>query len=115
MIWTYILRTLNLIIIGSWHNKDSRRDFFEEYALDSGFDPLDPECWYLESRGNILKKKVWKNMMPSYFLFLIIAKGAFQVMAYHDNSFKTALLDLFPDIGLDTSKIWSRMFIIGLN
>lgn len=47
-----------LINSGSWNSTSSRREFFENYAHESGFDPLDPECWYLESRGSILQKKV---------------------------------------------------------
>eukprot|EP00026_Physarum_polycephalum_P001329 Phypoly_transcript_01330.p1 GENE.Phypoly_transcript_01330~~Phypoly_transcript_01330.p1 ORF type:complete len:878 (+),score=128.72 Phypoly_transcript_01330:456-3089(+) len=68
----------------SWTEESTRRKFFEEYAKQNGFDPLVPDAWYAQSSENILS-----------------VKGAFSVIQYHNNSVSTALLDLFPEIGLD--------------
>eukprot|EP00026_Physarum_polycephalum_P001397 Phypoly_transcript_01398.p1 GENE.Phypoly_transcript_01398~~Phypoly_transcript_01398.p1 ORF type:complete len:808 (+),score=111.44 Phypoly_transcript_01398:465-2888(+) len=70
-----------------WRKLRNRRLFFEEYAKENKFDPLVPENWYTQPRKRIHSKK-----------------GADRVLAYHNHSVPTALLDLFPDIGLDKSK-----------
>jgi len=71
-----------------WTDAGNRRKFFENYAKQCGFDPLLAENWYSES---LLKIKSMK-------------KGIQRVMSYHNWSWKTALLDLFPNIGLERSK-----------
>eukprot|EP00026_Physarum_polycephalum_P003961 Phypoly_transcript_03978.p1 GENE.Phypoly_transcript_03978~~Phypoly_transcript_03978.p1 ORF type:complete len:727 (+),score=78.73 Phypoly_transcript_03978:92-2272(+) len=70
-----------------FHWKENRRKFFEKYASENGFDPRDPEGWYLQSRERILA-----------------VKGATTVVRYHESNFRKALLDLFPDIGLEKNK-----------
>ena len=37
-------------------------------------------------------------------MLLTFVKGANRVISYHDNSVTTALLELFPDIGLERTK-----------
>jgi len=68
-----------------WADAKQRRAFFVRYAKENGFDPLNPEDWYSQSLSNIIKK------------------GS-QVIRYHGVSVMRALIDLFPDIGLDSSK-----------
>eukprot|EP00026_Physarum_polycephalum_P002735 Phypoly_transcript_02743.p1 GENE.Phypoly_transcript_02743~~Phypoly_transcript_02743.p1 ORF type:complete len:836 (+),score=105.65 Phypoly_transcript_02743:77-2584(+) len=70
-----------------WSKVRNRRKFFEDYAKDHGFDPLIPENWYKQSSKKIKA-----------------AKGANRVMHYHKNSSIKALIDLFPNIGLDEAK-----------
>eukprot|EP00026_Physarum_polycephalum_P000813 Phypoly_transcript_00814.p1 GENE.Phypoly_transcript_00814~~Phypoly_transcript_00814.p1 ORF type:complete len:797 (+),score=105.00 Phypoly_transcript_00814:1557-3947(+) len=75
----------------SWLEEKKRREFFETYARENKFDPLIPENWYAQSPKNI--KAI---------------KGGARIVAYHGNSIAKALLDLFPEIGLDDMKLISR-------
>ena len=56
----FIILSLSLILfyIVSWHTTESRRIFFERYAEQQGFDPLNPDYWYSQSRDKILAVKV---------------------------------------------------------
>lgn len=71
----------------SWQSIEARRNFFEEYARTNRFDPLQPENWYLRASSNIVE-----------------TKGASGVLFYHNYSVQKALLDLFPNIGLNKTK-----------
>eukprot|EP00026_Physarum_polycephalum_P001914 Phypoly_transcript_01917.p1 GENE.Phypoly_transcript_01917~~Phypoly_transcript_01917.p1 ORF type:complete len:811 (+),score=69.95 Phypoly_transcript_01917:211-2643(+) len=74
-----------------WDTPESRRKFFKDYAQKYGFDSLKAENWYLQSKDRILA-----------------FKGGFMVMAYHNNDITKALQDLFPDIGIDSYKFQLR-------
>eukprot|EP00026_Physarum_polycephalum_P000846 Phypoly_transcript_00847.p1 GENE.Phypoly_transcript_00847~~Phypoly_transcript_00847.p1 ORF type:complete len:1309 (+),score=236.62 Phypoly_transcript_00847:226-3927(+) len=74
-----------------WHDIANRRQFFEKYAKANGFDPLLPENWYYQSRRKILE-----------------TKGGVSVMSYHNGSVARALVDLFPDIGIERKKMWPK-------
>jgi len=76
------------IFLGIWEDAASRRKFFENFAKAHKFDPLIAENWYLHSMA---------KMKESH-------KGTFQVINYHGRSVAQALLDLFPDIGLQKSR-----------
>jgi len=76
--------TLNRI----WRDANTRRTFFEECARENHFDPLVAKNWYSQSLREIILAK----------------KGARRVLGYHENSVKTALLELFPEIGLQASE-----------
>eukprot|EP00026_Physarum_polycephalum_P000822 Phypoly_transcript_00823.p1 GENE.Phypoly_transcript_00823~~Phypoly_transcript_00823.p1 ORF type:complete len:527 (-),score=83.80 Phypoly_transcript_00823:937-2517(-) len=69
------------------HYSGNRRRFFENYAREHGFDPLVADNWY--------------SQPPSRFLSL---PGGKSVLVYYKYSVPTALLDLFPNIGLRKSK-----------
>jgi len=71
-----------------WGDSVNRRKFFENYARENGFDPLEPENWYAQPTSKILA-----------------VKGALRVRKYHKNSLAQALVDLFPNIGLNKSKL----------
>jgi hypothetical protein len=47
-----------MLFIVSWPKK--RRKVFETYAQRNGFDPLDPNSWYTQSRKRILASTVIK-------------------------------------------------------
>eukprot|EP00026_Physarum_polycephalum_P001009 Phypoly_transcript_01010.p1 GENE.Phypoly_transcript_01010~~Phypoly_transcript_01010.p1 ORF type:complete len:1168 (+),score=148.17 Phypoly_transcript_01010:225-3728(+) len=79
--------TFNKIL---WTDVNNRRKFFELFAQKFDFDPLVPDNWYTQQRDIILAMK-----------------GAARVLSYHDNSVTQALVDLFPDIGLDKTKFHS--------
>ena len=53
----FIILSLSYFIV-SWHTTESRRIFFERYAEQQGFDPLNPDYWYSQSRDKILTVKV---------------------------------------------------------
>eukprot|EP00026_Physarum_polycephalum_P002151 Phypoly_transcript_02156.p1 GENE.Phypoly_transcript_02156~~Phypoly_transcript_02156.p1 ORF type:complete len:735 (+),score=101.72 Phypoly_transcript_02156:694-2898(+) len=74
-----------------WNKPIKRRNFFENFAKENSFDPIDPEQWYQVSRKHVM-----------------LYKGAHRVLQYHNDSLSKALVDLFPDIGLDRSKFWSK-------
>ena len=116
----FLLSFVNLLI-DKWASVENRRTFFEKYAETCGFDPQIPTNWYRESRkGRILAVKVTSITSPTlsllsftlfYYplaLFGLLAncvnQGFRGVLFYHDGSFRKALLDLFPNIGLERSK-----------
>eukprot|EP00026_Physarum_polycephalum_P004726 Phypoly_transcript_04749.p1 GENE.Phypoly_transcript_04749~~Phypoly_transcript_04749.p1 ORF type:complete len:686 (+),score=82.56 Phypoly_transcript_04749:167-2059(+) len=72
-----------------WTNTENRRRFFEKFASVHGFDPLHPNGWYSQSYAS------FKAM-----------KGARAVLSYYQNSVSQALLDLFPHINLEPSKLF---------
>eukprot|EP00026_Physarum_polycephalum_P002644 Phypoly_transcript_02652.p1 GENE.Phypoly_transcript_02652~~Phypoly_transcript_02652.p1 ORF type:complete len:698 (+),score=61.56 Phypoly_transcript_02652:137-2095(+) len=65
----------------------SRREFFVNYAKRKGFDPLYPENWYTQLATNVGNEK-----------------GGRTVLSYYDSRLRTALISLFPEIGLDESR-----------
>eukprot|EP00026_Physarum_polycephalum_P001950 Phypoly_transcript_01954.p1 GENE.Phypoly_transcript_01954~~Phypoly_transcript_01954.p1 ORF type:complete len:900 (+),score=97.26 Phypoly_transcript_01954:131-2830(+) len=70
-----------------WTNLQKRRHFFENFAGKHGYDPFVAEHWYLVSREQIIK-----------------TFGARAVISFYGGSVIKALLDLFPDIGINISK-----------
>jgi hypothetical protein len=54
-----ILITKNDTFLGSWHDKKRRRKFFENFALENGFDFTKAENWYSQNIDNIAQKKVF--------------------------------------------------------
>eukprot|EP00026_Physarum_polycephalum_P002130 Phypoly_transcript_02134.p1 GENE.Phypoly_transcript_02134~~Phypoly_transcript_02134.p1 ORF type:complete len:738 (+),score=96.58 Phypoly_transcript_02134:691-2904(+) len=70
-----------------WNNEAHRRDFFIDFAKRKKFDPLVPENWYSCSFWDIQNHE-----------------KATSVLHYYHGNFKTALIHLFPNIGLDPSK-----------
>eukprot|EP00026_Physarum_polycephalum_P002504 Phypoly_transcript_02511.p1 GENE.Phypoly_transcript_02511~~Phypoly_transcript_02511.p1 ORF type:complete len:789 (+),score=87.01 Phypoly_transcript_02511:70-2436(+) len=70
-----------------WYNVENRRKFFEKYARQNGFDHSVAENWYAQSREKIMA-----------------VKGANSIINYHKQDLSKALMDLFPNIGLQKSK-----------
>ena len=46
------------LLAGPWRYEENRRQFFEDYAKSSGFDPLLAHNWYKQPVGRILSAKV---------------------------------------------------------
>jgi hypothetical protein len=44
-----------------WQDVKNRIRFFEDYARDRGFDPLQPDEWYTRA-DDILATKVWHGV-----------------------------------------------------
>ena len=53
------------ILLAVWKSAENRRNFFEKYAKKKGFDPLDPEPWYNQSKEDILAAV--NIFFPSHF------------------------------------------------
>eukprot|EP00026_Physarum_polycephalum_P002883 Phypoly_transcript_02892.p1 GENE.Phypoly_transcript_02892~~Phypoly_transcript_02892.p1 ORF type:complete len:806 (+),score=69.97 Phypoly_transcript_02892:73-2490(+) len=70
-----------------WKDPSVRRNFFQNFARRNEFNPLEPEHWHATFRN------------------LLYAKGANQVIPHHKNSMAHALMDHFPDIGLDLDRL----------
>jgi len=70
-----------------WSSIEQRRLFFEKFANKAQINPQNAHDWYLLSISRILEEE-----------------DAREVLLYHKNSVTSALQDLFPDIGLDSSK-----------
>eukprot|EP00026_Physarum_polycephalum_P008209 Phypoly_transcript_08288.p1 GENE.Phypoly_transcript_08288~~Phypoly_transcript_08288.p1 ORF type:complete len:377 (+),score=65.39 Phypoly_transcript_08288:81-1133(+) len=73
-----------------WENEANRREFFVDFAATKGFDPLKAENWYKVSAGSILD-----------------TKGSDAVLKYYDGNFGKALLQLFPEIGINLKRFIS--------
>ena len=93
----------------AWASPLKRRQFFEKYARDNGFDYRSPAAWYAQSRTKILSVKVFAELYVIYYL-LMKHKGATKIIHYHKRRISRALLDLFPDIGLEKSRFKSCKF-----
>jgi len=54
--------------ISRWVDINNRRDFFEKYAKEKGFDPLHSSLWYLQPKSQIMAQKVPINHIPLLIL-----------------------------------------------
>eukprot|EP00026_Physarum_polycephalum_P002315 Phypoly_transcript_02321.p1 GENE.Phypoly_transcript_02321~~Phypoly_transcript_02321.p1 ORF type:complete len:804 (+),score=106.81 Phypoly_transcript_02321:71-2482(+) len=70
-----------------WTKEENRRKFFVDLAGAHGIDPLNPEHWY---------------SFPSQRI--VTAKNGISVLNHHGVSTTRALMELFPDIGLQAEK-----------
>eukprot|EP00026_Physarum_polycephalum_P001524 Phypoly_transcript_01526.p1 GENE.Phypoly_transcript_01526~~Phypoly_transcript_01526.p1 ORF type:complete len:780 (-),score=98.01 Phypoly_transcript_01526:986-3034(-) len=78
-------------LLSSWSDIRNRRKFFEDFAKNHRFDPLKPENWYKQTKEK-----------------LKTTKGAYGVLSYHKLSISQALIDLFPNIGLEKSRFHAK-------
>jgi hypothetical protein len=69
----------NYIIKGKsrnyWDNAANRRSFFDEYAMDVGFDPRDAKAWNVVHNKDIIAVKVCYNygwFFASSFVFCFL-------------------------------------------
>lgn len=100
---------------GFWDRPENRRKFFEIYAQEHYFSPTDPENWYSLPKKQIIAVKVTTLTLACVLLYSIVIQGARSVLKHHLNSVSKALLDLFPDIGLDKTKFQSYKSMSILN
>ena len=100
----------------SWNKVERQRNLFKNYAKQQGFDHLNPDIWY-RHREKVLSAKVHFSLssLPLHrlssspfclllYLFLIF-QGAANAIQHHQYSLANTLVHLFPDIGLDKSKL----------
>ena len=100
----------------AWIKHGTGRKLFEDYAKAKRFDPLNHENWYLQSKTKIKLLKVFLVLLSSsvsylfplsYFLSNFHFKGAPGVLRFYSNSVAKALIDLFPDVTFDKSRLLS--------
>jgi hypothetical protein len=110
--------SITFLFFADWSDKRNRRKFFEDYARDHAFDPMDPEAWYKQTKKRILAAQV-STVTPCFFLFFLFffffhffflpltsrKKDVGKVLRHH-NGVASALLNLFPDIGLAKSRLF---------
>jgi len=72
---------------GHWAEEDNRKQFFDQFAKDNEFDPLVASNWYTVTTAMVIPRK-----------------GGKSVLEYYGGSFAKALLQLYPDIGLDRTR-----------
>lgn len=58
---------INNIFIGIWDKSINRRQFFEKYAKEKGFDALIPDHWYVQPRYKI---RLMKVLLLLFYLLL---------------------------------------------
>jgi hypothetical protein len=98
----------------SWQDIGNRRQFFENFAKENGFDPLIPENWYLPPYETFEHQKAGTSTVPSSVITNHCdLQGIKGVLAYHNGRISRALLDLFPNIGLVESQFQSRCMSLG--
>jgi len=68
-----------------WRDARNRKKFFEQIALKMGFDPYVAENWYSASPFKIIR----------------INKTISKVTKFHQGQYEIALMQLFPNIGLE--------------
>lgn len=72
------------------------------FAKNSGFDPLVAENWYTISRDKIMQS-VCTPLLGQTIVTLL--QGGAKVIDQYNGSVVGALINLFPNIGLDKSKL----------
>ena len=77
-----IMYFLNDVLIRfevGWNNLETRRAYFEKYAKQNGFDPLNSDNWYLQPKIKVVTVKVF---LPCSFviypLFLFIGANIYK-------------------------------------
>eukprot|EP00026_Physarum_polycephalum_P001070 Phypoly_transcript_01071.p1 GENE.Phypoly_transcript_01071~~Phypoly_transcript_01071.p1 ORF type:complete len:1197 (-),score=193.28 Phypoly_transcript_01071:69-3659(-) len=77
----------NVLPKGYWAEKANRRHYFDTFAKQNSFDALIPENWYQVTREQLNNQK-----------------GLVGVLEHHNGSFKQALIDLYPELGIESFK-----------
>lgn len=98
---------VNLLQGNFWNDPQNRRLFFENFARSKGFDPLQASRWYSVTIADLAGVKVNINSHVLYSQF----QGATTVLRHYNKSIPAALMDVFPDIGLEKKKFQSSYSI----
>jgi len=70
-----------------WQSMENRRKFLDNFASKHGFDPLNPNAWYYVSPFVLRSEKGGGSFLNMYYSSMI-----------------KALMDVYPDIGLEEAK-----------
>jgi hypothetical protein len=98
---------------------EARRRFFDDLAKTHGFDPLIAKNWYSVPYKAIENEKVpflipffpLPTVIYSPFEIILLLQKGEVVIRYHKGSYVQAIMDLYPDIGLDRSKFGRASYI----
>lgn len=82
-------------------SRENRREFFEKLAAANNFDPLVPEDWYNLPANKFYVVKVY--LINSLWACSLL-QGAQTLASYYKTGFVGAVMDCFPDIGLEADK-----------
>eukprot|EP00026_Physarum_polycephalum_P001974 Phypoly_transcript_01978.p1 GENE.Phypoly_transcript_01978~~Phypoly_transcript_01978.p1 ORF type:complete len:752 (+),score=127.08 Phypoly_transcript_01978:45-2300(+) len=74
-----------------WEDPLKRKNFFDQFASENGFDPLVPENWYSVSSNELRETKSYSS-----------------VVQYYKGGIVAALMDLYPNIGLENHKFLQK-------
>lgn len=82
-----------------WQEPQALRTFFDEYAKERGFDPLNPKNWRSFNLSEMLNKKVCVTCVIGEGACLIILqmKGGYNVQ-FANQGFKRALEGAYPEV-----------------
>lgn len=69
-------------LIALWHKEQNRRAFFEAYAHENAFYPLDPVNWYMQPLANIRSYKV-SHLPSTHFVSLHFPSSFISVRFTH--------------------------------
>lgn len=100
-------------MLGNYWNTANKRKFFDDIARVMRFDPLDASSWYFISSDAVMQFKVPRRHKLN--TYLRNNQGAVSVLSYYKGSIVSALLHLYPEIGLKKSEftaIQPRMKIV---
>lgn len=86
---------------GYWNEEGKTRHFFDNLARAHNFDPLIPDNWYKVSHKDIAGITV---IIVSYLVHANFGQDAQALLSFYQGSFVKALLDAYPDLGLDQNK-----------
>ena len=73
-----LVHSLNLIL-ASWNEPGNRRKFFENYAKENDFNPLDPRGWSVQPRKKLMSVRVcpFVSFLLVSFLFSSLCSSSF--------------------------------------
>jgi hypothetical protein len=91
-------------ILDLWRKSENRRKFFENYAHKRKFDPLVPELWYSELEGISTTEVTTTQLFLFKYQQFYLIQEVLAVLSYHRNSIQSALRDLFPNVGFDSTQ-----------
>lgn len=74
--FSFLFLKIIIFIPAPFANSSARRQFFGEYAQTKGFDPLDPENWYSQSKEGIMSTTVMtiSNSLINNVIYLLYRK-----------------------------------------
>lgn len=98
------------IFIALLGTRQQRREVLESIAAQMGFDPLIASNWYSQDLDVFRVLKVFFNFILLFFIVTYVHQGVPGVMIHHQQNIRQAVIDLFPDIGLDVTKFREREY-----
>jgi hypothetical protein len=76
---------------------------FLDFAVKEGFDYRVSENWYKYSKDTLVEFEVFSRCYGRKYSLIDFQKVK-QVLEYYKGSLTKALLDMFPNIGIDTAQ-----------